>query len=98
MCRFIPAYTGNSKERPGRPADRSVHPRVHGELGSDATPNVHQNGSSPRTRGTLLLAGQLVVGLRFIPAYTGNSAAARRHVQPEPVHPRVHGELMSRQP
>ena len=50
-------------------------------------------GSSPRTRGTLLDALDGRRGVRFIPAYTGNSSTEMSGCTPPSVHPRVHGEL-----
>ena len=93
--RFIPAYTGNSASPPGRCRLPSVHPRVHGELGPVDLRNWACCGSSPRTRGTLLLPEEMIDLCRFIPAYTGNSTRRPRSRPPGSVHPRVHGELWS---
>ena len=95
IYRFIPAYTGNSRRPRRRQPHRSVHPRVHGELVSyKYTPNT-ATGSSPRTRGTHLGGGRPVEQDRFIPAYTGNSSSGITLIDCIPVHPRVHGELIS---
>ena len=53
--RFIPAYTGNSRCPLLRSTCYSVHPRVHGELRSRTVRMIEMSGSSPRTRGTLII-------------------------------------------
>ncbi len=91
--RFIPAYTGNSRDNRVSRAPGSVHPRVHGELAVAVGEERPAPGSSPRTRGTLAGGDRRTARGRFIPAYTGNSPAP--HIRPSrfSVHPRVHGEL-----
>ena len=93
--RFIPAYTGNSSFCARTIVARAVHPRVHGELAQITTAADLLSGSSPRTRGTLHANGREYERRRFIPAYTGNSCRAWSYTTPRPVHPRVHGELVS---
>ncbi len=93
LGRFIPAYTGNSPTGSASHAARSVHPRVHGELQVVGEMEDDLIGSSPRTRGTLDKTRLRGRGIRFIPAYTGNSPSGRRARPTGPVHPRVHGEL-----
>ena len=51
-ARFIPAYAGNSKSRPGRTHSITVHPRLRGELFVNPFESDGNNGSSPLTRGT----------------------------------------------
>ena len=51
--RFIPAYAGNSKSRPGRTHSITVHPRLRGELTIRISMVICTSGSSPLTRGTL---------------------------------------------
>jgi len=72
--RFIPAYTGNSRCPAASRWRWTVHPRVHGELEVGREPGIVPRGSSPRTRGTHPVAGQVADMRRFIPAYTGNSS------------------------
>ena len=91
--RFIPARAGNSLLRARAPAGATVHPRAGGEL---AVPIVFGNfgcGSSPRGRGTLLLALKNPVLFRFIPARAGNSLLGQPAGPGWPVHPRAGGEL-----
>ena len=71
--RFIPAYAGNSNDhfRPLR--NFEVHPRLRGELEDFTVTKSGCRGSSPLTRGTLLLDIMFNAIFRFIPAYAGNS-------------------------
>ena len=72
--RFIPAYAGNScVEAPGG-APVEVHPRLRGELVCVIAIVLDIIGSSPLTRGTLVLRLGALPAIRFIPAYAGNSA------------------------
>jgi len=96
--RFIPAYTGNSRQSPSRSGRGSVHPRVHGELLILETTATSSHGSSPRTRGTPDYALLAYGTTRFIPAYTGNSTPGSALSPGTTVHPRVHGELLSDRP
>ena len=49
-------------------------------------------GSSPRGRGTHMLAELEAEGLRFIPAWAGNTKMLAGRRSTSPVHPRVGGE------
>ena len=72
---------------------RAVHPRACGERVPDILVETMASiGSSPRVRGTRLLARWGRGSLRFIPARAGNAEALRRGGQPWPVHPRACGE------
>ena len=71
--RFIPAYAGNSVLPAVCMRDRSVHPRLRGELRTPNVPAGSKCGSSPLTRGTLLSQIGKMILYRFIPAYAGNS-------------------------
>ena len=48
--------------------------------------------SSPRTRGTRLLAARRAHAQRYSPAYAGNTAPHRGRAAARPVHPRIRGE------
>ena len=71
--RFIPAYAGNSRLAETSLAQKSVHPRLRGELNTSLTKVGNPVGSSPLTRGTQCLGLTWHRYLRFIPAYAGNS-------------------------
>ena len=71
--RFIPAYAGNTSACVGTAAAPAVHPRLRGEHGSRTIPPARHGGSSPLTRGTPKITRHSSPGLRFIPAYAGNT-------------------------
>ena len=70
--RFIPACAGNRSRRSQCPRANTVHPRVCGEQRRVEQVRVATDGSSPRVRGTVRLAGPLPRRGRFIPACAGN--------------------------
>ena len=94
-CRFIPAYTGNTRSMLLAAVAVTVHPRVHGEHGFRTDPAFASTGSSPRTRGTRNGKPPRLDVHRFIPAYTGNTRIIGFDRERHPVHPRVHGEHSS---
>ena len=73
VVRFIPAYAGNSRRQFVKRLNISVHPRLRGELECKPFYGLDFGGSSPLTRGTLLLDIMFNAIFRFIPAYAGNS-------------------------
>ena len=90
--RFIPACAGNTTVNPVTVAVTPVHPRVCGEHQSIAISSTHQNGSSPRVRGTRRPSYTDVEHGRFIPACAGNTKVCKGAAQAYAVHPRVCGE------
>ena len=74
LKRFIPAYAGNSNNQSCRNLSSTVHPRLRGELSFITNGSEMRIGSSPLTRGTLLLVLLFLGTSRFIPAYAGNSS------------------------
>ena len=70
----------------------TVHPRVCGEHTLILLALDKKLGSSPRVRGTLLLAHRRPPGVRFIPACAGNIGWPAPAQPRPPVHPRVCGE------
>ena len=92
-ARSIPAYAGNSVLPAVCMRDRSVHPRLRGELVKIQALTNFTAGSSPLTRGTQFFRRSVCVIDRFIPAYAGNSRrqfVKRLNIS---VHPRLRGEL-----
>ena len=71
--RFIPAYAGNATWSPGWIPARTVHPRIRGERPSGPDGHAYDDGSSPHTRGTRVVAASPPELSRFIPAYAGNA-------------------------
>ena len=74
VCRFIPAYAGNSCRGRSRPKASTVHPRLRGELRTQSLRSSWIAGSSPLTRGTPVWPRDRGSKRRFIPAYAGNSS------------------------
>ena len=90
--RLIPAHAGKTSGVRTASRTRGAHPRSRGENiqgMADALKNV---GSSPLTRGKLILSARPNVNGGLIPAHAGKTCAAagdRRHC---PAHPRSRGE------
>ena len=93
FARFIPACTGNSLLVGTTRTERTVHPRVYGELIHNDVQATDDHGSSPRVRGTRHRPRRSLRPPRFIPACTGNSVVAVKPIRTAAVHPRVYGEL-----
>ena len=90
--RFIPASAGNTAMAPCHSSYRSVHPRVCGEHRLYRGQGCDGDGSSPRLRGTHVLAEGISETLRFIPASAGNTEVPGATPATPSVHPRVCGE------
>ena len=73
-ARFIPAYAGNASSACGQRSCSPVHPRIRGERSSKKTTPFMSAGSSPHTRGTLIVRPFAALAVRFIPAYAGNAS------------------------
>ena len=95
LCRFIPAWAGNSRE-PARPYPwQPVHPRVGGEQALRRHWPSICAGSSPRGRGTGIETALAIDMRRFIPAWAGNRGDPGEGAPIISVHPRVGGEQSS---
>ena len=92
ICRFIPAYAGNTSIIGGGPPKLPVHPRVCGEHLREVDRRGNIFGSSPRMRGTQMLFRWYMLQSRFIPAYAGNTSRSPHLDRDSAVHPRVCGE------
>ncbi len=90
--RFIPACAGNTPATPSSVSATTVHPRVRGEHIQPPMVASAPGGSSPRARGTHLIADQGGRRRRFIPACAGNTARGAKRGHGPAVHPRVRGE------
>ena len=93
--RFIPACAGNGSRWPRSARSAAVHPRVCGERWNDGTTDNHDDGSSPRVRGTAGPRARDQACLRFIPACAGNGTYSGHGAARVPVHPRVCGERIA---
>ena len=94
--RFIPAGAGNTDLDCTACALPSVHPRGRGEHQTTVPLTVPYDGSSPRARGTPLVAVKNQRRARFIPAGAGNTALVHSSPIPRAVHPRGRGEHLLR--
>ena len=90
--RFIPAGAGNSALISLVTGGNAVHPRGCGEQPSISSGCIRKYGSSPRVRGTGLLARLWPATHRFIPAGAGNRHKAIGCIGTHSVHPRGCGE------
>ena len=92
LHRFIPAWAGNTG--PGDVGDSriAVHPRMGGEHGTPIGTVWSAIGSSPHGRGTPPDALDGDRGVRFIPAWAGNTRRWARDSRSMTVHPRMGGE------
>ena len=91
-ARIIPAYAGSTPRTcppAGRPGD---HPRIRGEHFMPSWRRGDFGGSSPHTRGALLVMMVRSVIRGIIPAYAGSTAAFPRRVWQSTDHPRIRGE------
>ena len=94
--RFIPVGTGNTRKSLGVLASTAVHPRGHGEHFLIAYNIMVNTGSSPWARGTPRNKLIQVITHRFIPVGTGNTHAIRHNYATRTVHPRGHGEHLTK--
>ena len=98
VCRFIPAYAGNTTDRRCSRGCRTVHPRIRGEYDCSALPPAAASGSSPHTRGIRARVRDPRRRSRFIPAYAGNTHRDLYRPPAATVHPRIRGEYPARRP
>ena len=91
-ARFIPAGAGNTTVMRSAMARSTVHPRGRGEHGEGQDADDHQDGSSPRARGTHAHHVDRARMSRFIPAGAGNTPLRCHQDTHSEVHPRGRGE------
>ncbi len=92
VFRFIPTHVGNARSTTGRRPMSTVHPHARGERRARRRETSPNNGSSPRTWGTLWGDRNADVLVRFIPTHVGNASAPRTGRSGRPVHPHARGE------
>ena len=91
-ARLIPAHAGKTMGL-GTPRSRSAaHPRSRGENGWAARVAQSQGGSSPLTRGKLLVRRDDSATDRLIPAHAGKTRPCSPPSTTEAAHPRSRGE------
>ena len=92
--RFIPTPVGNTYSAAAEREQASVHPHACGEHTARLQIIVPYCGSSPRLWGTLGLAIERSVTLRFIPTPVGNTSNSWPSGSEMAVHPHACGEHM----
>ena len=90
--RIIPAHAGNTSRGSCAWYPRRDHPRACGEHVVERRSRRGFKGSSPRMRGTRIIAVVGYADLRIIPAHAGNTWRARIGLPPNGDHPRACGE------
>ena len=90
--RIIPAYAGSTSLPQARGAFSWDHPRIRGEHRSPPPSGSGCLGSSPHTRGALLLDVVAGRNVGIIPAYAGSTSGGRGCACVSPDHPRIRGE------
>ena len=90
--RIIPAYAGSTFNVSSTFPSLADHPRIRGEHVPEAPVLGADIGSSPHTRGALLLERRLRNILRIIPAYAGSTASRTGSSPSHSDHPRIRGE------
>ena len=91
---IIPACAGNTTESQSARLCNWDHPRVRGEHAIEKPTAKDRMGSSPRARGTLIVAGVRFRWVGIIPACAGNTHFDTTHSIVWRDHPRVRGEHM----
>ena len=89
---LIPAHTGKTRRETPCCCRYRAHPRAYGENRQAGVPGSGAFGSSPRIRGKLLPADDVVVVTGLIPAHTGKTVIGVTAWMTLRAHPRAYGE------
>ena len=90
--RIIPAYAGSTGPPPAETQRRLHHPRIRGEHDVFADQVAQTKGSSPHTRGALVMVTHTFYYIRIIPAYAGSTRSGTSNSASTRDHPRIRGE------
>ena len=90
--RLIPAHAGKTCPCRARLLVEWAHPRSRGENEYVPTNGDVLEGSSPLTRGKLVVNAVITWWLRLIPAHAGKTSSLTDRQTPRPAHPRSRGE------
>ena len=90
--RLIPAHAGSTSQLPGVFGPNPAHPRSRGEHRGINCMTQMGPGSSPLTRGALMLYSYSIAAMGLIPAHAGSTAWAWDRKRPAGAHPRSRGE------
>ena len=89
---IIPAYAGSTTTARSSCTGRPDHPRIRGEHDQTFFAGGALEGSSPHTRGALVVGVAEVTVVRIIPAYAGSTGVDGVGGHGVPDHPRIRGE------
>ena len=89
---LIPAHAGKTPTRRLSPRPSWAHPRSRGENGALPADGMELDGSSPLTRGKLVLTGDRESELGLIPAHAGKTVNPESCASAASAHPRSRGE------
>ena len=92
---IIPALAGNTEFASNVTWQHKDHPRSRGEYGVVRRRPSPDGGSSPLSRGILIMRPRLHVAPRIIPALAGNTAGVRPAWAQWGDHPRSRGEYLA---
>ena len=70
---IIPAYAGSTSPGSCRRGGLRDHPRIRGEHNEGFLATAGGEGSSPHTRGALVVGELVALERRIIPAYAGST-------------------------
>ena len=90
--RIIPAYAGSTGPGVFDPPRGRDHPRIRGEHFRHPPSSGRRLGSSPHTRGALILSGVSGRWTGIIPAYAGSTHGSSTIGDGSRDHPRIRGE------
>ena len=89
---LIPAHAGKTDSSDTGRAVLTAHPRSRGENSMLTGAGVLAGGSSPLTRGKLLMTGNVLKRIGLIPAHAGKTRNRTRPSVGPGAHPRSRGE------
>ena len=90
--RLIPAHAGKTKKYRRLCGLKSAHPRSRGENLGKRVRGIDCSGSSPLTRGKLLMVAGFILWGRLIPAHAGKTCSWPGRSPRRTAHPRSRGE------
>ena len=90
--RIIPAYAGSTGSWSAARRRTSDHPRIRGEHAVFPVDLLTCAGSSPHTRGALIIFRSIAAFQGIIPAYAGSTGWVRHTPHIDRDHPRIRGE------
>ena len=90
--RIIPAYAGSTSVDEPIHITPPDHPRIRGEHADQVAKTKFGKGSSPHTRGALIIFRSIAAFEGIIPAYAGSTLPDHGRAGHAHHHPRIRGE------